>query len=151
MSLPPSLVPFTHFGRRGLALSAFGGAAFACAALCIADAAPTPHDAIRLELKPRLCTLSGSDKQCRTEVHASWQSNEPESLCLIVLEKPEVKRCWENYSAGTYSIELVFADDLDFQLRDPSLQDVLASQVLQVIREAILYRHKRREPWNVFE
>ncbi len=108
-------------------------------------------DAIQLQLSPRICTLSANDKQCQTQVLASWHSTTPESLCLIVLERPEVKRCWERYSEGTYSMELVFSDDLTFQLRDPDMRQVLSSEVLRVIREAIRYRHKRREPWNVFE
>jgi hypothetical protein len=117
-----------------------------------ADPAPTvPEDAIRLELSPRICTLSGNDRECATEIHASWQATRSESLCLIILERPDIKRCWEGYSEGTYSIKLTFSDDLNVQLRDPELRQALASQVLRVIREAIRYRHKRREPWNVFE
>lgn len=112
--------------------------------------ATTSSDAIQLQLSPRICTLSANDKQCQTQVLASWHSSTPESLCLIVLEKPEVKRCWERYSEGTFSMELVFADDLTFQLRDPDMRQVLSSEVLRVIREAVRYRHKRREPWNVF-
>ena len=107
--------------------------------------------AIQLQLSPRICTLSTNDKECQTQVLASWHASSPESLCLIVLERPEVKRCWERYSEGTYSMELVFSDDLTFQLRDPDMKQVLSSEVLRVIREAIRYRHKRREPWNVFE
>jgi hypothetical protein len=42
-------------------------------------------------------------------------------------------------------------DDLTFQLRDPALQNILASEVLRVIREALHYRHRRRDPWNIFE
>jgi hypothetical protein len=117
-----------------------------------ADSTPTdPGNGISLELSPRICTLSGTVKQCETQVHASWQAARPESLCLIILERPDVKRCWEGYTHGTYSIKLVFADDLNFQLRDPGLQQAFASQVLRVIREAIRYRHKRREPWNIFD
>jgi hypothetical protein len=110
----------------------------------------TQSGTIQLQLSPRICSLSANDKQCQTEVHASWRSQNLESLCLIVLEKPEVKRCWERYAEGTYSMELVFADDLTFQLRDPEMRQVFSSEVLRVIREAIRYRHKRREPWNVF-
>lgn len=106
---------------------------------------------IQLDLRPRICTLSAHDKECRTEVQASWQSPHEESLCLVVLERPEIKRCWENYLQGTYTIQLVFADDLTFQLRDPELRQILSSETLHVIREAIRYRHRRREPWNVFE
>jgi hypothetical protein len=113
-------------------------------------AAATTVDAIQLQVSPRICTLSADDKQCQTQVLASWRSLTPESLCLIVLEKPEIKHCWERFSEGTYSMELVFSDDLTFQLRDPDMKLVLQSEVLRVIREAIRYRHKRREPWNVF-
>jgi len=46
---------------------------------------------------------------------------------------------------------LTFTEDLTFQLRDVSLEHVLASEVLRVIREALRYRHKRRQPWNIFD
>jgi hypothetical protein len=106
---------------------------------------------IHLELSPRICTLGAHDKQCQTEVHAQWSAPRQESLCLVVLDRPEVKHCWEHYSQGTYSIELTFVKDLTFELRDTALQNILASEVLQVIREALRYRHRRREPWNIFE
>jgi hypothetical protein len=106
---------------------------------------------IRLTLSPRVCTLALNDKQCETQVHASWQAAHEESLCLVILDRPNVKRCWEHYSQGTYSIELVFTEDVVFQLKDLDLQRVRASEVLRVIREAIRYRHRRREPWNIFD
>lgn len=108
-------------------------------------------DAIHLELSPRICTLATHDKQCQTKVHAQWSAPREESLCLVIVDRPDIKRCWEHYSQGMYSIDLTFVDDLTFQLRDPGLQNVLASEVLRVIREALHYRHKRREPWNIFE
>ena len=116
-----------------------------------ADAATTAAvDAIHLELSPRICTLGTHDKQCQTQVHAQWTAPREESLCLVIVDRPDIKRCWEHYSQGMYSIDLTFVDDLTFQLRDPGLQNVLASEVLRVIREALHYRHKRREPWNIF-
>ena len=117
-----------------------------------AAAAPAPDagDSIHLELSPRICTLATRDKQCQTEVHAQWSAPREESLCLVIVDRPDVKRCWEHYSRGTYSIDLTFVDDLTFQLRDADMQNVLASEVLRVIHEALHYRHKRREPWNIF-
>ncbi len=116
-------------------------------------AAPTAvgGDGIHLELSPRICTLANRDKQCQTEVHAQWSAPREESLCLVIVDRPDIKHCWEHYSQGTYSIDLTFVDDLTFQLRDPGLQNVLATEVLRVIREALHYRHRRREPWNIFE
>lgn len=72
-------------------------------------------------------------------------------MCLVIVDRPEIKRCWENYSQGTYSVELTFTEDLLFQLKDLDLQNVVASEALRVIREAIRYRRKRIEPWNIFE
>ncbi len=120
------------------------------AAWAAAGADPA-EDNIHLELSPRICTLGAKDKQCQTEVHAQWSAPHEESLCLVILDRPEIKHCWEHYSQGTYSIDLTFMDDLTFQLRDPALQNVLASEVLRVIREALRYRHRRRDPWNIFE
>jgi hypothetical protein len=135
---------------------ACGGFTAACvltapASVSLAPALAATDSDIRLELSPRICTLAASDKQCETRVSAKWRSPREESLCLVILDRPEVKRCWEKYTEGTYSIELVFAEDLVFQLRDAELRNVLATEALRVIREAILYRHKRRQPWNIFD
>ncbi len=116
-----------------------------------AAAAPQEGEDIHLELSPRICTLGARDKQCQTEVHAQWSAAREESLCLVILDRPQVKHCWEHYSQGTYSLQLTFVEDLTVQLRDPGLQNVLASEVLRVIREALHYRHRRREPWNIFQ
>ncbi len=118
-----------------------------------ATEAPTTagDDGIHLELSPRICTLASKDKQCQTEVHAQWSAPHEESLCLVIVDRPEIRHCWEHYAQGTYSIELTFVDDLTFQLRDAAQQNILASEVLRVIREALHYRHKRRDPWNIFE
>jgi Protein of unknown function (DUF3019) len=135
---------------------AYRGLVAACVLTALVVVLPVPAVAdtgadIRLELSPRICTLAVTDKQCQTRVSAKWRSPREESLCLVILDRPEVKRCWEKYSEGTYSIELVFAEDLVFQLRDLDLRNVLASEALRVIREAIRYRHKRRQPWNIFD
>jgi hypothetical protein len=114
------------------------------------DTGPAPEEAIRFEISPRICSLGANDKQCDTVVHASWNASHEESLCLVLNGRPDVKRCWEHYAAGTYSLELVFAQDLTFQLKDPTLQNTLSSAVLRVIREALMYRQRRRQPWNIF-
>jgi hypothetical protein len=112
---------------------------------------PDPGEDIQFELTPRICTLAASDKQCETQVRASWRSSHPMSMCLVVVHRPEVKHCWDKASEGSYIVTLVFTDDVTFQLKDFEGQRVLASDVLRVIREPTRYRHKRREPWNVFD
>jgi hypothetical protein len=113
--------------------------------LCVAQ---EPSD-ISLDLRPRVCTMTTEDEQCETTVRAHWRSPRDESLCLVIVGRPDVKRCWENYSEGRYSVELAFAEDLTVQLRDPGLQQVLASAAITVIREAIQLRRKRKQPWNI--
>jgi Protein of unknown function (DUF3019) len=108
------------------------------------------HDSIELQLRPRVCTLSAADQQCTTVVNAQWRSQQDESLCLVIVGHPDVKRCWEQYSKGVYSVELAFSEDLIVELRDPQLQQVLVSAAVKVIREALQLRRKRRQPWNIF-
>lgn len=113
-----------------------------------ADAARPP---IELKLRPRVCTLSGDEEDCKTTVHAQWRSSRNESLCLVIVDRPHVRHCWENLSQGIYSVEIVFSDDLVVQLRDAELDRVLASQAISVIRQALQLRHRRRPPWNIFD
>jgi len=109
----------------------------------------TASRSIRLDLRPSICTLAGKEKSCETPVRAAWRSSQRESLCLVIVDRPDIKRCWENYSRGTHSVELTFSDNVVFELRDTQLQNVLASKALKVIREALEYRRKRRQPWNI--
>jgi hypothetical protein len=140
----------THFGMRTLHRALAFALALLAPMLGARAVTEAPAD-IRLELSPRICTLTAKDTQCETTVHASWYAPRDESLCLVVLNRPEIKRCWERYSEGSYSIELTFDEDLHFELRDPALERTLAAETLRVIREAVRYRHKRREPWNIFD
>jgi hypothetical protein len=104
---------------------------------------------IDFEISPRVCTLAKEDAQCDLAVTARWHAREPESLCLVVRERPDVRHCWEQYASGEYAIGLQFSTDLQLELRDPDLRRVLAARALRVIREILQYRHRRREPWNV--
>ena len=106
---------------------------------------------IELKLRPRVCTLSGDDTSCNTTVHAQWRSSRNESLCLLIVDQPHIRHCWENHSEGVYSVEVSFSEDLVVELRDAELERVLASQAIAVIRRALQLRHKRRPPWNIFD
>jgi hypothetical protein len=97
-----------------------------------------------------VCTLSVADAGCDTVVEAQWRSPRTESLCLHIVGHPEVRHCWEEHSEGRYTLSLVFSEDLTIELRDLELQNVLASQAIRVIREALQLRRKRRPPWSIF-
>ena len=97
-----------------------------------------------------MCTLAGDETTCNTTVHAQWRSPRNESLCLLIVDRPEVRQCWEDHKEGVYSVEVSFSEDLVIELRNPELDRVLASRAIAVIRQALLLRHKRRPPWNIF-
>jgi hypothetical protein len=142
--LPVLSSRFFERASRGLTL-------LLCALLgSAAHAAPVNHDSIQLELRPRVCTLPARDEHCDTVVEAQWRSPQDESLCLVIVGRPEIKRCWENFSEGLYSVKLVFSEDLVVELRDPQLQNVLVSEAITVIKEALQLRRKRRQPWSIF-
>jgi hypothetical protein len=114
----------------------------------VAASAQRPN-AIKLELSPRVCTLAADDENCDTEVTARWSAPNDESLCLLIVDQPQVKQCWENHSEGVYTVRLVFNRNLLVELRDPQLRQVLASEAIAVIKEAIRLRRKRRQPWDI--
>jgi hypothetical protein len=134
-------------GKRGWLATSLALCAFVSGA---AMPAPVAQDPLQLELRPRICTLSARDDHCDTVVEAQWRSARDESLCLVIVGRPEIKRCWENFSAGVYTVQLAFSDDLVVELRDSNLQNVLVSAAITVIREAQQLRRKRRQPWNIF-
>jgi hypothetical protein len=113
-------------------------------------AADASRPRIELKLRPRVCTLSDENPTCNTTVHAQWRSSRNESLCLLIVDRPHVRQCWENHREGVYSVEVSFSEDLVVELRDTELDRVLASQAVAVIRQALQLRHRRRPPWNIF-
>ena len=129
--------------KRGWMAGSFLVCALACATVAAA-----PQD-IQLDLRPKVCTLSVDDEQCDTEVRAHWRSPRNESLCLLIVNRPEIKRCWENHSEGRYTVALAFSEDLVVELRDAELRGVLVSEAIKVIREALQLRRKRRAPWSI--
>jgi hypothetical protein len=114
-----------------------------------ANAAVDPTDGISLELSPRVCTLSADQENCDTTVTARWRAPRDESLCLLIVGQPQVRQCWENHAEGVYTVRLMFDRDLLVQLRDVELQNVLASETIAVIKEALRLRRKRRQPWDI--
>jgi hypothetical protein len=128
--------------RLGVCALAF---AFANIGVALAD---EPAD-IRLDLSPRVCTLAPDDQSCDTEVTARWRSPRDESLCLLIVGQPQIRRCWENHKEGVYTVRLVFREDLLVELRDTQLEKVLAAETIAVIKEALRLRRKRRQPWDI--
>lgn len=132
---------------RGLVIGSISLLAWACSVTQAATTQTT--DGIELELSPRVCTLTTNDQTCDTVVTAQWRASKDESLCLLIVDQPQVKQCWEDHSSGVYSVRLTFTRDLLVELRDLQLQKVLVSKSIAVIREAIRLRHKRRQPWDI--
>jgi hypothetical protein len=127
-----------------------GGRIAFCLVLWVLGASVRAAESVELQVRPRVCTLSADDEHCDTTVVAEWRSPRNESLCLHIVDRPDVSRCWEDHSEGRYTLSLVFSEDLQVELRDAGSRAVLATQAIRVIREALELRRKRRPPWSVF-
>ena len=110
-----------------------------------------PSDGVHLELSPRICTMAADDKECRTQVRAAWRSGHSVSVCLIVVDRPDLKHCWQHARDGSMSMEVLAAEDVTFRLEDADRSQLLLSDILRVVRESVRYRHRRRQPWSLFE
>lgn len=142
MLRPFSPAPFSGFISRVAASALLYVAA-------VGGAAAAPDERIKLDLSPRICTLSAGDEHCDITVTAQWRSPQDESLCLLIVGQPQIRRCWEDHAEGTYTVRLVFESDLLVELRDLELQNLLASEAIAVIKEALRLRRKRRQPWDI--
>jgi hypothetical protein len=119
--------------------------------ILIRPPAAIAEEPLELESVPRVCTLSADDEECRAKVVLSWRSSSPVSVCLGIAERPQPYRCWQDALQGSYELELAATGDVRFVLTEGEPRTVHASVVLRVVRETKRYRHKRREPWNVFD
>src|SRR3954468_21390577 len=100
--------------RSWVSRQRFSSAIVCCAltaAVHAANDSELPQD-LELRLQPRVCTLSATEDACNTTVKAQWRAAQDESLCLVIVDRPDIKKCWEHFTEGTYSIELVFDKDL---------------------------------------
>jgi hypothetical protein len=130
-------------------LTSFAASCLICSTLSGEVDAASDTDGISLELSPRVCTLSSDQENCDTVVTARWRAPRDESLCLLIVGQPQVRQCWENHAEGVYTVRLMFDRDLLVQLRDLEAQNVLASETIAVIKEALRLRRKRRQPWDI--
>ena len=130
-------------------LTCLAASCLICTTLANGVDAAVSVDGISLELSPRVCTLSSEQENCDTVVTARWRASRDESLCLLIVGQPQVRQCWENHAEGVYTVRLMFDRDLLVQLRDLEQQNVLASETIAVIKEALRLRRKRRQPWDI--
>jgi hypothetical protein len=115
-----------------------------------AVASEVHKDRVQLKLNPRLCTLSKDEPRCKALVRISWTSEAKQSLCLKVVNRPDVNHCWKQNSQGNFGIQLAFKNDLTVELRDSRTQSLVASKTISIVREGE-YRHRRRHPWDLFQ
>jgi hypothetical protein len=71
-------------------------------------------------------------------------------LCLFVNTEVPPLACWHQEYSGAYEYQAYTQDSLVFQLRQQSDNQLLASEIFDVIREQTEYRQRRRKPWNFF-
>lgn len=103
-----------------------------------------------ISLRPQVCALTESEEVCRELIDIHWRSGEPMRLCLFVDTEVQPLACWREKNTGTYEYQAHTQDSLVFQLRRQPSDQLLASEVFDVIREQAEYRYRRRKPWNFF-
>lgn len=103
-----------------------------------------------MDIKPRLCTLGEGDTHCRTPVHVVWNAEQEQNACVDFQLFPEVTQCWQDSRSGEVHVELEFDEDLIVSLRDRDSNNILLERTITLVREAVRYRRKRRQPWNIF-
>lgn len=104
----------------------------------------------QLDLKPQVCALSENEEVCRELIDIQWRSGEPMQLCLFVDTEVQPLACWREQRTGVYEYQARTENSLEFELRAQPDNQLLTSEIFDVIREQTDYRYRRRKPWNFF-
>lgn len=104
----------------------------------------------RLELKPQVCALVEDEQLCREQIDIEWSSGERLQVCLFIDGEQAPLACWREHVRGDYEYNALTSESLTFELRRQPDDQLLASEILSVIREHTDYRYRRRKPWSFF-
>jgi len=104
-----------------------------------------------LKLKPNICILPEAESQCKTTIVAEWKAknNKAFSVCLIRKSDEKSIACWQDAAFGRIEFNDDIAQSTQFELRDANNQ-LLGSDMFQVINEQKKYLRSRRNPWSFF-
>lgn len=105
---------------------------------------------IDFSVQPRLCVLSAKETICKDDVEIQWKSEAHYSLCLYSDEEPQPLHCWKEAWEGSHELFVETSTAIDFYLKNADTQQVLASQIFEVIQDVQRYRRRRRNPWSFF-
>lgn len=103
-----------------------------------------------MRLQPSVCALVEDQALCRETIDIHWRTEDPLALCLFIDRQHQPLECWQGTQKGEFEYQAETDEQLVFQLRDRRRNDLLASEIFEVIREQSEYRSRRRKPWNFF-
>lgn len=113
-------------------------------------ALPALADQAQLALKPQVCALSKDEELCREQIDIEWRSGERLQVCLFLNGESAPLACWRERRQGDYEYQAQTKESLTFELRRQPGDQLLAREILTVIREHTDYRYRRRKPWSFF-
>ncbi len=103
-----------------------------------------------LALKPQVCALTEEEDLCREQIDIEWRTGERLQLCLFIGGQQAPLACWRERLKGAYEYQAQTKESLTFELRHQPDNQLLAREILSVIREHTDYRYRRRKPWSFF-
>jgi len=108
-------------------------------------------------IKPSVCVLSESEKNCEDSVDIIWRAKKALSVCLwhdfanaINDEQAILLNCWSEASEGRHTVNISTETSLIFFLKEDQKESYLVSQTFKVIQDTQRYRRRHRNPWSFF-
>ncbi len=111
---------------------------------------PALADQAQLALKPQVCALAENEELCREQIDIEWRTGERIQVCLFIDGEQMPLACWRERLRGDYEYQAQTKENLIFELRQQPSNQLLAREILSVIREHTDYRYRRRKPWSFF-
>ncbi len=109
-----------------------------------AVAAAETSSGVELQVTPDKCISLQQGRTCYSQVTASWRSQTPQDLCLMLQEQQLY--CWQQQRSGRYQFEFAAPQSAVLQLRQQQ-------QVLQQVTIEVNWVHKAsktKRHWRLF-
>lgn len=97
-------------------------------------------------VSPVICVTQQAEQSCQTELYVSWQSAEPQNLCLYLAEQQ--LECWQQVRKGIWQQHTSW-QPASLSLRNAEQQTLLETE-LHILSRQPARRRRIAAPWSIF-
>ncbi len=98
--------------------------------------------------QPAQCVTLHQGRDCFTTITLQWRTQIKQDICLYQNDNNEQLKCWKNSNSAKHTIEFESNESINYQLRIPQNNQLIAQA--QVTVSWLHKKHSRKRRWRLF-